>query len=82
MEGHIMQIAKWGNSLAVRIPAAVVDALALREGDDVEIHVAGKRVFALDKKPSLKDRLVRLRRFRGRMPKDFHFDRAEANERR
>ena len=77
-----MQIAKWGNSLAVRIPAAVVDALALREGDDVEIHVAGKRVFALDKKPSLKDRLVRLRRFRGRMPKDFHFDRAEANERR
>ena len=46
-----MQIAKWGNSLAVRIPAAVVDALALREGDDIEIHVAGKRVFALDKKP-------------------------------
>ena len=77
-----MQIAKWGNSLAVRIPAAVVDALALREGDDVEIHVSGKRVFALDKKPSLKDRLVRLRRFRGRMPKDFHFDRMEANERR
>jgi len=60
MEGHIMQIAKWGNSLAVRIPAAVVDALA-SGGDDVEIHVAGKRVFALDKKPSLKDRLVRLR---------------------
>jgi len=77
-----MQVAKWGNSLAVRIPAAVVDALALREGDDVEIHVAGKRVFALDKKPSLRDRLVRLRRFRGRMPKDFHFDRTEANERR
>ncbi len=76
-----MQISKWGNSLAVRIPAAVVDALALREGDDVEIHVAGKRVFELGKKPSLRDRLVRLRRFRGRMPKDFHFDRAEANER-
>jgi antitoxin MazE len=77
-----MLIAKWGNSLAVRIPASVVDALALKEGDDVEIHVAGKRVFALDKKRSLKDRLVRLRRFRGRMPEDFHFDRAEANERR
>jgi len=77
-----MQIAKWGNSLAVRIPAAVVDALALREGDDVEIHVAGERVFALGKKPSLKDRLIRLRRLRKPLPKDFHFDRTEANERR
>jgi len=77
-----MQIAKWGNSLAVRIPAAVVDALALKEGDDVEIHVAGKRDFALEKQPSLQERLIKLRRFRGRMPKDFHFDREEANERR
>jgi antitoxin MazE len=69
-----MQIAKWGNSLAVRLPATVVEALALREGDDVEIHVAGKRVFALDKKPGAKELLARLRRFRGRLPKDFHFD--------
>ncbi len=76
-----MQVAKWGNSLAVRIPAAVVDALALKEGDDIEIRVAGKRVFALDKTPSLKERLIRLRRFRGALPKDFHFDRTEANER-
>jgi len=77
-----MQVAKWGNSLAVRIPAAVVDALALKEGDDVEIHVAGTHVFELDKKPTLHERLVRLRRLRGRMPKDFRFDREEANERR
>jgi antitoxin MazE len=76
-----MQIAKWGNSLAVRIPAAVVDALALREGDDVEIHVAGKRDFALAKKPGARELLARLRRYRGRLPKDFHFDRMEANER-
>ncbi|WP_315974516.1 AbrB/MazE/SpoVT family DNA-binding domain-containing protein, partial [Microvirga sesbaniae] len=25
----IMQVAKWGNSLAVRLPSAVVDALNL-----------------------------------------------------
>ena len=77
-----MRVAKWGNSLAVRIPAAVVDALALKEGDDVEIRVAGKRVFALDKTPSLEERLIRLRRLRRPMPKGFHFDREEANERR
>ena len=38
-----MQVAKWGNSLAVRLPAAVVDALELKEGDEIEIHVAGTR---------------------------------------
>ncbi|MDR1990221.1 MAG: AbrB/MazE/SpoVT family DNA-binding domain-containing protein, partial [Acidobacteriaceae bacterium] len=32
-----VQVAKWGNSLAVRLPAALVDALDLREGDDIEI---------------------------------------------
>ena len=38
-----MQVAKWGNSLAVRLPAAVVEALELEEGDQIEILVAGLR---------------------------------------
>jgi len=75
-----MQVAKWGNSLAVRILAAVIEALGLREGDDVEVHVAGRRDFELAKKPGAKDILARLRRFRGRFPPDFHFDRLEAHE--
>jgi antitoxin MazE len=53
----------------------------LREGDDVEVHVAGRRDFELAKKPGAKDILARLRRFRGRLPPDFHFDRLEARER-
>ena len=40
-----MQVAKSGNSLAVRLPAAVVEALQLREGDEIEIHVADERAF-------------------------------------
>jgi antitoxin MazE len=40
-----VQVAKWGNSLAVRLPKAVVDALGLTEGDDIEIVVAGNRRF-------------------------------------
>ena len=40
-----MQVAKWGNSLAVRLPQAVVEALKLEEGDDIEITVAGMRKF-------------------------------------
>ena len=47
-----MKVAKWGNSLAVRLPAAIVEALQLKEGDDIEIHIANERVFELEKKPT------------------------------
>jgi antitoxin MazE len=77
-----MQVSKWGNSLAIRLPAAVVEALGLREGDDVTLHVVGKRALELEKTPGAKELLARLRKFRGRLPKDFKFDRLEANERR
>ena len=77
-----MQVAKWGNSLAVRLPAAVVDALTLQEGDEIEIHVVGARTFEVKKRPKGRELLARLRKFRGRLPVDFKFDRLEANERR
>ena len=46
-----MRIAKWGNSLAVRLPKAVTDALGLKEGDDIEIDVAGARLLEVRGKP-------------------------------
>ena len=73
-----MQVSKWGNSLAVRLPVAVVRALDLSEGDDVEIHAASDRLLRVGKKPGRKDFLERLRRYRGRLPADFKFDREEA----
>ena len=76
-----MQVAKWGNSLAIRIPAAVAKALKLRAGDEIQIRVEGARDFALTRKPGREDLLKRLRAFRGRLPADFVFDRDEANER-
>ena len=42
-----MQVAKCGNSLAVRLPASVVDALKLKEGDEIEFHVADEREFGV-----------------------------------
>lgn len=76
-----MQVAKWGNSLAVRLPAAVVEALGLKEGDEIEIQVAGARHFDIARKPGRDALVQRLRAFRGRLPPDFKFDRDEANER-
>jgi antitoxin MazE len=77
-----VQVSKWGNSLAIRLPAAVVEVLELKEGDNVEIHVAGKRSFEVDKAPGPRELLARIRKYRGRLPKDFKFDRLEAHERR
>jgi antitoxin MazE len=76
-----MQVSKWGNSLAVRLPASVTAALGLKEGDDIEIQVAGRGAFEIFKKPSAREVLARLRKFRGRLPADFRFDRLEANQR-
>ena len=63
-----MQVSKWGNSLAVRLPAVVVEALGLKEGDQVEIQVAGKKTFEVTRAPSARELLARLRKFRGRLP--------------
>jgi antitoxin MazE len=76
-----MHVAKWGNSLAVRLPRSVVEALGLKEGDSIDIHVVGSRSFEVGKSPSTRELLTRLRRFRGRLPADFKFDREQANER-
>jgi antitoxin MazE len=76
-----MQVAKWGNSLAVRLPAAVVQALGLKEGDEIDIHIADAREFAVARKPGRAELLKRLRAFRGRLPPDFKLDREEANAR-
>jgi antitoxin MazE len=76
-----VRVAKWGNSLAIRLPATVVAALELKEGDEIEIHVADSREFAVARKPGRAELLKRLRGFRGRLPADFKFDRDETNTR-
>jgi antitoxin MazE len=76
-----MRVAKWGNSLAIRLPAAVVEALELKEGDKVEVQVAGRRAFDLDRDKSRERALARLKEFRWKLPPDWKFDRDEANSR-
>ncbi len=77
-----MRVSKWGNSLAVRLPASVVEPLGLKEGDDIEVLVADeKRVFRISKKTGKDAALERLRSFRGKLPADFRFDRDNVNAR-
>jgi len=77
-----MQVAKWGNSLAVRLPRAVVEALKLKAGDEIEITVSGKRRFDVARDRTRERALASLRKFRGLLPAGFKSDRDEANERR
>jgi len=76
-----MQVSKWGNSLAVRLPVVVVEALELKEGDQIEVRIAGARQFEIGRDRSREQALARLRRLRRPLPAGFKFDRVEANER-
>ena len=76
-----MRVAKWGNSLAIRLPASVVEALELKEGDEIEVHVAGDRAFDVARDKSRECTLQRIRAFRKELPADWKFDCDEANAR-
>jgi len=76
-----MQVAKWGNSLAIRLPARIVDALKLKEGDHIEIHIDGKRQFSVRRDRSREQAIKRLRKLSRPLPPGFKFDRESANER-
>jgi antitoxin MazE len=44
------EMVKWGNSLAIRIPKPVAAQAKLKEGDSLEIEVAGEGQVALRKR--------------------------------
>jgi antitoxin MazE len=77
-----VKVATWGNSLAVRLPKAMVDSLGLKDGDEVRLVVTR----AEDEEVAAKAERIRWleemrRKYPGRLPADFKFDRDEANSR-
>ena len=76
-----MRVSKWGNSLAVRLPAAVVDVLGLKEGDQIEVRIAGPREFEIGRDRTREEAIERLRKLRRPLPAGFTFDRPAAHER-
>ena len=75
-----MKVAKWGNSLAVRLPVDVAEALDIKEGDDIRFHIEGKQV-TIDTKLPREELIRRLDALRIAKPAGFKFDRDEANAR-
>jgi antitoxin MazE len=76
-----MQVSKWGDSLAVRLPKALVEKMGLRAGDELDIVDVVERTLIVQKEDRRKAALERLASLNWTLPADYKFDRDEANER-
>ncbi|MBY0339488.1 MAG: AbrB/MazE/SpoVT family DNA-binding domain-containing protein [Acetobacteraceae bacterium] len=77
-----MQVSRWGNSLAVRLPKSLVEELRLEPGDEVTLTPVGERAFEVTVERRRAEAMERLRKFQLQLPPDYKFDREEANRRR
>ena len=77
----IMRVAKWGNSLAVRLPKSLVDALSLKAGDELTIVDATRQRLALAKNERRRQAIDNMRARRWKLPADYRFDREDAHSR-
>lgn len=73
-----MQVSKWGNSLAVRLPAKLVEELGLKEGDEIELRRAADGAFEIEKCHALDDWFARLGEIEPKLPADYRFQRSDA----
>ena len=76
-----MRVAKWGNSLAVRLPKSLVDNLGLRPGDELELVSAQPAGLAVTKDKRKEKAIERMRRRALNLPDGYSFDRDEASAR-
>lgn len=75
-----MKVARWGNSLAIRLPAEVVAQLALSEGDEVEVDILSDRSLAVAPRMTREQAIENLRALAKPLPPGWKFNRIEATE--
>jgi antitoxin MazE len=77
-----MQVSRWGNSLAVRLPKALVEQLGLKEGDQLNVVAAKDGAIEVETAEDRRRRaLGRMAARNWTLPEGYRFDRDEANER-
>lgn len=77
-----MQIGRWGNSLAVRLPKELVDRYGLKEGGEIDTAGLEQTIEAErdeERQRLREEALERIRNTRLPLPPDWKFDREEAN---
>jgi len=77
-----MIVSRWGNSLAVRLPKALVEKLGLKEGDELNVVAARDGAIEVETREDQRRRaLARMAARNWTLPPGYKFDRDEANER-
>jgi antitoxin MazE len=76
-----MNVGKWGNSLAIRLPKDVVEALGLREGDEIKITAKEQRHLEIERDTARDIALEKLKDLQRPLPPGYKFSREQANER-
>jgi len=76
-----MKFAKWGNSLAIRIPAEVVAKLGIAPDEEVEIEVTGENSFEVRRDLRRQRAIEAIRRLAVPLPPGYKFNREEIHDR-
>ena len=76
-----MKVSRWGNSLALRLPAKLVEQMGLKEGDELDVQTLSGLGFQVRREVSKTELIERLSKIQWELPKDYKFDRDEANAR-
>ncbi len=73
-----MKVAKWGNSLAVRLPADVVEKLGLQAGDDLEGRFTANGRLEIGRKLTREEAVAALMALPKFIPAEDRFSRDDA----
>lgn len=77
-----MRVFKWGNSLTVELPKALVDELGLKQGDELNVVAAKDGAIEVETREARRKAAIESLASRNwTLPPDYKFDRDEANER-
>ena len=76
-----MKISKWGNSLAIRVPADVAEKLRLRSGDEIQIAITGEHKFEVSRDRRRLQALEKVKKLRFELPSNYKFNREELYDR-
>jgi antitoxin MazE len=72
-----MRVAKWGNSLAIRLPAEVIETVKWGPGEELQISVVGKDEIRIVRDRRRQRALEKFRKHRVKYDGRFVFDRDE-----
>lgn len=76
-----MRVAKWGNSLAIRLSKNLVEELGLKPGDELAVVAASKQRLTVEKDARRERALDAVACLNWTLPKNYKFDRDEAHKR-